>query len=259
MNVGEPVNCSGGLPAPICTGKPNGPTPSNPPTKDINVRKAIAYAINPKVINERAYDGEGHPSSQVLGQGFRWNPNVPGLPYDPTLAKKYVAKAKADGWDGTVRILANNTPVGQATGLAIDAMLKAVGINDELNITDTAGQMTTQYVVQHDFDIVVTGFATSNDEGGMVALLQNFSCNSPSNRIGFCDPTLDKGLTDVQASASVAGKTAGYKIVAEQVNKEIPWLPVAEVDQYWVWAPNVHGILDTSRDSIMYNQAWIQQ
>ena len=117
-----------------------------------------------------------------------------------------------------MRVLANNTPAGMATGLAIDAMLKAVGIDDQLNITDDAGQMTQQYVIQHDFDVVVTGFATSNDEGGMVALLQNFSCGSPSNRIGFCDPALDTGLAAVRTASTDAQKVAGYTTVAKEVN-----------------------------------------
>lgn len=258
FNVGEPVNCSGGKPAPICTGKPDGPTPSNPPTKDINVRKAIQAAIDPAAIDQRANQGTGMPGSELLQKSFTWYPNVPGPKYDPNVAKQYVAKAKADGWDGKVRVLANNTPTGQATGLAIDAMLKAVGIDDQLNISDDAGQMTLQYVVQHDFDIVVTGFATSNDEGGMVALLQNFSCHATSNRIGFCDPALDAGLAAVRAATNDSERVAGYRTVAQEVNAQVPFLPLATIDQFQVWSPKVHGIMDTSRDSIMFTKAWIQ-
>jgi peptide/nickel transport system substrate-binding protein len=258
MNVGIPVNCSGGKPAPACTGKPDGPTPSNPPTKDLNLRKAIQAAIDPNVVNQRANNSQGLPGSQLLQSSFTWYPNVPGPKYDTTAAKQYVKAAQADGWDGKVRVLANNTPTGMATGLAVDALLKAVGINDDLNISVDAGQMTQQYVIQHDFDIVITGFATSNDEGGMVALLQNFSCKAPSNRIGFCDPTLDNGLTAVRAAPDDAGRVAGYKTVSQEVITQVPWVPMATIDQFMVWSPKVHGVMDTSRDSVMFDKAWVE-
>jgi peptide/nickel transport system substrate-binding protein len=258
MNVGIPVNCTQGKPEPVCTGKPDGPTPSDPPTKSLNVRKAVAAAIDPKVIIQRAYNGLGAAGSQVLQSDFRWFPNVPGPVYDPAAAKDFVAKAKAEGWDGKVRVLFNNAPVGQATGLAIDAMLKAAGIDSQLDITKDAGTTTQQYTVQHDFDIVGTGFATSNDEGGMIALLQNLSSTSPSNRIGFKDPVIDDGLKAVRAAKTDAERTAGYKTVSEELNVQMPLVSYQKVEQMMVWSPKVHGIQETARDSALLDKVWVE-
>jgi peptide/nickel transport system substrate-binding protein len=257
MNTGITVNCVGGQPAAICAGKPDGPTQTNPPTKDLNVRKAVAAAIDPTVIDQRAFNGQGHPGSELLQKTFKWYPNVPGPAYDPNAAKQYVAAAKAAGWDGKVRVLFNNSPTGQATGLAVDAMLKAVGIDSQLDISKDAGTATQQYTVQHDFDIVGAGLATSNDEGGMVALLQNLSSTSPSNRVGIKDPAIDAGLKAIRSAPDDAGRTAGYKQVAEAVNASLPMLAYEQVDQYMAWAPNVHGIQETMRDSILFDKAWV--
>ncbi len=241
MNTGITVNCTGGQPAPICAGKPDGPTQTNPPTKDLNVRKAVAAAIDPNVIDQRAYDGQGHPGSELLQKTFKWYPNVPGPKYDPAAAKQYVAAAKAAGWDGKVRVLFNNSPAGQASGLAVDAMLKAVGIDSQLDISKSAGQSTQQYTTLHDFDIVGAGLATSNDEGGMVALLQNLSSTSPSNRVGIKDPAIDAGLKAIRSAPDDAGRTAGYKQVAEAVNASLPMMALEQVDQYVAWAPEREG------------------
>jgi peptide/nickel transport system substrate-binding protein len=258
MNVGIPVNCSQGKPEPICTGKPDGPTPSDPPTKSLNVRKAVAAAIDPKVIMQRAYNGLGAGGSQVLQSDFKWYPNVPGPAYDPAAAKDFVAKAKAEGWDGKVRLLLNNSPVGQATGIAIDAMLKAVGIDSQLDISKDAGTTTQQYTVQHDFDIVGAGFATSNDEGGMIALLQNLSSTSPSNRIGFKDPVIDDGLKAVRAAKTDAERVAGYKTVSEEINAQVPLFSYQKVEQMMIWSPKVHGIMETARDSALLDKVWVE-
>jgi peptide/nickel transport system substrate-binding protein len=45
MNIAATVNCVGGAPAPLCTGKPDGPTPSQPNTKDLKVRQAIVANV----------------------------------------------------------------------------------------------------------------------------------------------------------------------------------------------------------------------
>jgi ABC-type oligopeptide transport system substrate-binding subunit len=111
--------------------------------------------------------------------------------------------------------------------------------------------------VQHDFDIVGAGLQTSNDEGGMVALLQNLSSTSPSNRVGIKDPAIDAGLKAIRSAPDDAGRTAGYKAVSEAVNNSLPMLSYEQVDQYMAWAPNVKGIQETMRDSILFDKAWI--
>ena len=105
FNLGVPVQCTGGQPAPTCTGKPDGPQPTTPPTAKLKVRQAIAAAIDPKVIDQRATNGTGLPGSELIQKDFRWYPNVPGPKYDPEAAKKLVTEAKAEGWDGKVRLL----------------------------------------------------------------------------------------------------------------------------------------------------------
>jgi peptide/nickel transport system substrate-binding protein len=259
MNLGVSVTCAGGKPAPTCTGKPDGPTPGNPATTSLQVRQAVAAAIDPNSINERANAGKGFPTSDMLTSDFKWNPNVAGPKYDPTAAKALVAQAKAAGWDGKVRLLFNNTPTGSATGLAVDAMLKAVGIDSQLDISKTAAQMTVQYTVQHDFDIVGSGFSIGNDEGAMVALAQNLTSNSPSNRIAFKDPAIDQALVAIRSAKSDADRTAGYKTIAQEVNAQLPFATYAKVVQDAIWSPKVHGVMETMRDCLMFDKAWIEK
>jgi len=137
-------------------------------------------------------------------------------------------------------------------------MLKAVGIDSQLDISKDAGTATQQYTVQHDFDIVGTGFATSNDEGGMIALLQNLSSTSPSNRIGFQDPTVDAGLKAIRAAQTDDQRTAGYKTVSEELNAQVPLLAYSKVEQMLIWSPKVHGIMETARDSALFDKAWVE-
>src|SRR5205085_12161544 len=111
--------------------------------------------------------------------------------YDVAAAKGFVAAAKAQGWDGKVRVLFGNTPVGQTQGLVIDTQLRAAGMDPQLDISKTSQQSTVQYTQQRDFDIVGAGLAASNDEGGYGAYNQNLLSTAASNRMGFKDPAVD--------------------------------------------------------------------
>ena len=257
INMGVPVNCSGGQPAPVCTGKPDGPTPSNPPTANIKVRQAIAYAIDPAVIDERGYGGVGLPGNQILQESFRWYPDVDGYEYDPDRAKELVAEAKAEGWDGSLRLLYNNSPTAQAVGLASQTLLQAVGIQAELDTSvDTRGQIN-KVIVQKDFDVNGWGLAISPDDGAMAALAQNFGSKSTSNRVGFASPAVDQALSDLRAAETDEEKTEAFRTIVQAIQDEVPVLPWAAVEERIVWQDDVHGIIFNHSTSFHLDKAWI--
>jgi peptide/nickel transport system substrate-binding protein len=257
INAGATVNCAGGQPAPTCTGKPDGPTESSSPTKDIKVRQAIAAAIDPKVINDRGYQGKGLVGSQLLQNDFRWSPDVPGPAYNVDNAKKLVSEAKAAGWDGKVRMIYNNSPTAQAIGLAAQTLLQAVGIDVALDTSvDTTAQIN-KVVVQRDFDISGWGIAISPDDGAMWGLTQNFLSTSGSNRTGFKNTVVDQALRDLRTATTDDQKKAAYRKIAEQIATEVPVLPFAKVEEFIVWKDNVQGVMQVGRGGVLFDKAWI--
>jgi peptide/nickel transport system substrate-binding protein len=259
FNQGAAVNCVGGKPEPTCTGKPDGQTTTNPPTKDLKVRQAIAAAIDPNVINQRANGGKGLPSSELLQSDFRWYPNVPGPKYDLNQAKQLVSEAKAAGWDGKVRLLFNNSPTEGDRGLALQTMLQAAGIDASLDTSkDTAGQIS-QVATAKDFDIATWGIAIAPDDGAQWALAQNLLSTSPSNRVGYKSAAVDKALKDLLQATTDEQKTAQYKIIAESVAKDLPFYIYAKVEEFIVFSPKVHGVMQANRGIVLFNQAWIEK
>ena len=132
------MTCAAGKPEPTCTGKPDGPTPTNPVTKDVRIRQAVGAAIDPQVVNQRAVSGTAQASNQLFQKDFRWYPNVPGPKVDIEAGKKLVAEAKAAGWDGKIRLLAGTSPEGQAIGLTVQTALQAIGMTVQSENVDTA-------------------------------------------------------------------------------------------------------------------------
>jgi peptide/nickel transport system substrate-binding protein len=257
VNMGVTVNCKGGQPAPTCTGQPDGPVATTPATANEKVRQAFAAAIDPKVIDERGNDGKGYPGSQIFQDDFRWYPDVPGPEFDPEKAKQLVEEAKAEGWDGKVRLLYNNTPTAVAVGQAVQAMLQAAGIDAELDTSKDTTNQIAQVAIAKDFDIAGWGVAIANDDGAMAALAQNLASTSPSNRVGYKNPKVDQALKDLRAAATDDEKKEQFGIIAAEVARDVPGYVWSKVEEYIIWQPDVHGIVFNHSTSMYFDKAWI--
>jgi len=225
---------------------------------DATVRQIVAAAVDPSVINQRAYNGKGHTSSQLLQPDFRWYPGVDGPKYDPAAAKDLVTKAKAAGWDGTIRVLTNNSPAGMNAGLAIQAMLQAVGVNVALDDTKDI-QGATALLVKKDFDTFFGGMAAGNDDSAEIAFAQNFQSGVPSNRVGLSDPAVDAALKSLFAATSDADKKAAYKTIITELNTQLPLVPLAKIEEFVAWDAKVHGVQPGIKTSVYFDKAWISK
>ena len=259
INNGNSVTCAKGAPAPVCTGKPDGVLASNPPTKNIKVRQAIAAAVDPKVINDRGYQGKGLVGNQIFQSDFRWFADVPGPKVDVEAAKKLVTEAKAAGWDGKLRLLYNSSPTAAAVGLATKTMLEAVGMTVDLDTSKDTNAQITQVVVAKDFDVTGWGMAIPPDDGAVWALAQNLASTSSSNRIGFASTVVDKALSDIRVAKTDAELKTSYKAIAEVLATEVPVLPFAKIEEFIAWPASVKGMRQTNRSGVVFDKAWIDK
>jgi peptide/nickel transport system substrate-binding protein len=230
------------------------------PTKDLKVRQAIAASIDPKVIDQRSNDGKGLPGLELLQSDFRWYPTSTTTPkYDPDLAKKLVAEAKAAGWNGKVRLLSNSSPTGSGFGLAAQAMMQGAGIEVALDITKDTTATVAQVTTQRDYDLASWGFAITSDDGAAMAIAQNFASTSTSNRMGFKSAIVDQALKDLRAAKSDDDKKAAFKKIVDEINAQLPVLVWAKIETRVSWSAKVHGIEQNHTVSMLFHKAWIEK
>ena len=259
LNIGVSVTCAAGKPEPLCVGKPDGPTPTTPATAPLKVRQAIVAAFDPKAWNERVYQGNGLTGTQMFQESFPWDPKVPGPKYDLDAAKRLVTEAKAEGWNGTVRLLFTNSPVDANAAVALDGMLRAAGFN---TVVDTSKESTAQQAIvvgSKDFDLSRWGTATGPDDSALWSMAQNLESTSGANRVGFKSAAVDKALKDLRIAKSDAEKTAAYKVIAEEFNKQIPWINFAAIETMKAFSPKVHGVTASHRQFIYFDKAWMEK
>ncbi|TML13519.1 MAG: ABC transporter substrate-binding protein [Actinobacteria bacterium] len=258
LNMGANVNCAGGKPEPLCVGKPDGATASNPQTKDLKVRQAIAAAIDPKVLNDRAYGGKLLLGSELFQSTFPWSPGVPGPVYNLDSAKKLVTDAKAAGWNGNVRLVFVNSEVSKNSGLAVQTMLQAAGMNATLETLDSVAQQGV-VITTKEFDVATWGMALSGDDGAIWALDQNLKSTGVSNRVGFKSTVVDQALKDIRAAKTDDEKKAGYKKIAEEVNLQLPFVTYGAVEEYNTFSQKLQGAVGGNRAYVFFDKAWFEK
>ena len=97
------------------------------------------------------------------------------------------------------------------------------------------------------------------DDGAVWALAQNFNSTSTSNRVGYSNPLVDQALKDLRKAKDDAEKTAAYKIIAEQVYKDMPMYTWSKIEARVIWNSKVNGIVQNHSGVFFLHQAWLEK
>jgi peptide/nickel transport system substrate-binding protein len=101
------------------------------------IRQAMAYAIDRPAMLRSLYFGVGAPAIGPLSPStWGWDPALKGYPRDLARAKQKLAEGgMPNGF--TFKMLVGSTPMYRTNATAIQAQLAEVGINAELEVTET--------------------------------------------------------------------------------------------------------------------------
>lgn len=226
------------------------------PGEDPRVRQAMHMAIDPKLINNRTYDGAGVSSNEIFPDYSVWHTETDALPYDPEAAKKLVEEAKADGFDGKVSYLDSSDPASRESGLAIKASLDAVGFDVTLNLVRSIQDQIVAVAVEGNYDIAGWGISwrEAGPFGRMYATLHsdgNLSVGMPTS------PELDALIEEFQGAATIEDQKAVVSKIQEQWNEQVPALVFGPTPEFLMFGDDVHGVVDTTNSMVLLDEAWV--
>ncbi len=226
------------------------------PGADVRVRQAMALAIDPQLIGERAFGGFGL-NDDTLFQGYSaWHSETSGPEHDPDQAKKLVEAAKADGWDGTIEYIDATDAASKATSQAVKASLEAVGMSVEIRPMSTIAEQISTIVVDRDYDVAAWGlnyreadpfskmFATLHSDGTQVYDM-------------FTSPEMDALLEELQATPDRADAVEVMDKIQQEYNETVPFLDWGPFSEYIVWDTGVHGVRGTANSMVDFSDAWM--
>ncbi len=228
------------------------------PGADADVRKAIALAVDPDVVNQRAFNGKGHPTTKIFADWSKWHNDVPAFTVDTAQAKQLVDAAKAKGFDGKIDYVTVNSPTSQAIATATQAMLNAVGFDVDVQYTASITDMVKRLYVDHDFDITY-GSGSISDAVPYLRLGAALRSDSPNNLTGYNSPEMDTLLDAAQTATSDDAEKDALKAVEQKMHDDVPYLSLGWGANFVAWNQNVHGALPSNDGIMLLGKTWISK
>jgi dipeptide transport system substrate-binding protein len=204
-----------------------------PPFDKVEVRKAIAMAIDRDAILKEVYQGAGQKAKNPIPPTmWSYNDAVQDIPYDPAKAQEMLKAAgittlETDLWWMPVQRPYN--PNAKRMGEMVQADLAKVGINAKLVSYEWGEYRKRAQAGEH--QMAFLGWTGDNgDPDNFLAVL--LGCNKEGKPNGnnipkWCNAKFQEVIAKAAASASKDERVKLYMEAQEIVAADVPWLNVA--------------------------------
>ena len=225
------------------------------PGADPKVREAIALAIDPEVINNRAYNGDLKVHKSLVGDGSRfYSDAIEELAVDAEGARAALDEAKGNGYDGQLTVLCSNAPPAPETALSTEALLEAVGFDVTVETKPTADQIGQ--IITGDFDVACWGF-NADASTSPTTYLRNLKTGSSSNRMKYSSPEMDAAVDEVLAAADEEARQEAVAEVNEIFHRDFVSVNYGSPEEGIVWTDEVRGIRPTVATIFLFDKAYL--
>jgi peptide/nickel transport system substrate-binding protein len=256
LNNGK-LNCRNQLPAPNCTGKPDGVTTLDTITSDVRIRKAIAAALDVNVINQRANAGAGYPGGEFFQKNSKWASTAPVNTFNLDEAKRLVSQVKAEGkWDGSLRVNCHNAPSRQSWAESMRTLLTAAGFNVKLKNDYDTNSLVADILTNKSYDLGCWGFNFA-EEAPEVALQQAVLSTSTANAMNYVNPEVDAQIKIVREGKTDAERKAALDKIQEIWRTDMPTAVYEAVPEMIAWQKKVHGLKMNAGTVVLFDEAWV--
>jgi peptide/nickel transport system substrate-binding protein len=235
----------------------SGRNDTTPITSDVRIRRAIALAIDPAILDERADQGAGYPTSDIFGPTSRWHKVESTLTYNPDEAKKLVDEVKAEtGWDGTISYKCSNSPTRINLSIALGAMLDSVGFKTTVDNSFTLADLIRTVQVEGNYELSCWGFNVL-DSAPYQGLSLHLLSTSPQNASGFKNADYDALVNQLKTAADDAETQQILDQLQTLWDEVVPAAIFTSTPELVAWNDNVHGITSTVNSMVLFDQAFI--
>lgn len=213
------------------------------PFNDVNLRRAVAFAINREALLKQAYFGLAQQAYSPISPPMTgyYDPNIAstdrGHRFDLAKAKEFRAKAANQGEIEVTYIMAERGPVGTRVAQTIAPMLAEIGIKVKLELLEPAAwvqRMKDGAFQMLDFDWVA-------DLDPEETIFPEFKSGGSWNYWGWSNPEFDQLCTKAQTVIDVPARASLYHKAEDILLDEAPVAMLAHMPIYKVFSKKVQG------------------
>lgn len=210
-------------------------------TGNVNVRRAISYAIDRQAIVDVVFEGYGDVVNNVIppAMGDFFNDKVGVYDYSKEKAQKCLTEA---GYPNGFKIeLSVGTEERNRMAQLVQANCAEVGI--EVDVVMLEWGVFLEYVAKPDYDMMILGVSNRRDpEATFGPNFHSANIGAAGNRARYNSPEMDKLIDDAKSEMDHTKRVALYHQIQDKLFEDCVWQPLATKKNYVAMAKGVTGI-----------------
>jgi peptide/nickel transport system substrate-binding protein len=233
---------------------------------NVNLRKAIAHAINRTAIVDNIYQGLGQVAKNPIPPTmWGYNDQVPGYAFDAALAKEYLKKAGFPDGKGLGEINLWSMPVprpynpeGLKVGEAMAADLAKAGITAKVVTYEWGTYLKRQREQPADMDMFQLGWTGDNgDPDNFLAVLFDGLASS-AVRTQWHNEKYHQLMVKGRETIDQDKRADIYKEAQQLLYDECPVIPIAHSTVKWPELKNVMNFKLHPTASVRMKDVWLE-
>jgi peptide/nickel transport system substrate-binding protein len=233
---------------------------------NVNLRKAIAHAINRTAIVDNIYQGLGQVAKNPIPPTmWGYNDQVPGYAFDAALAKEYLKKAGFPDGKGLGEINLWSMPVprpynpeGLKVGEAMAADLAQVGITAKVVTYEWGTYLKRQREQPSDMDMFQLGWTGDNgDPDNFLAVLFDGLASS-AVRTQWHNEKYHQLMVKGRETIDQDKRADIYEEAQQLLFDECPVIPIAHSTVKWPELKNVMNFKLHPTASVRMKNVWLE-
>jgi peptide/nickel transport system substrate-binding protein len=233
---------------------------------NVNLRKAIAHALNRKAIVDNIYQGMGELAKNCIPPTmWGYNKDVPGYDYNVEKAKKYLADAGYPDGKGLPEVTLWSMPVprpynpeGLKVGVAMLGDLAKIGISARIVSYDWGTYLKRQREQPPDMDFFQLGWTGDNgDPDNFLAVLFD-GLADPAVRTQWHNEAYHKLMQDGKQTIDQSKRAEIYRKAQALMYEEVPVIPIAHSMVMWPAVKRVMNFKLHPTGSVYLGNVWLQ-
>lgn len=244
---------------------------SSPPFDNVDIRRAMAMALDRKAFISIMFEGQGDiggtmlpPPNGLWGMPKEMLETVPG--YGPDVkanreeAKKLMQKA-GYGPDKhlAVKVSTRNIPIYRDPAVILIDQLKNIYIDGEIDVVETANWFPKVARKDYMIGLNLTGNAVDDPDQ---SFYENYSCGSERNYTNYCNREIEK-LFDVQSQeTNVEKRKKLVWDIDKKLQEDVARPIIFHSRMGSCWQPYVKGITimtNSSYNGYRYENVWLDK
>lgn len=226
---------------------------SHAPLDDINVRRAVYYALDRAKLADSVYFGLTQPAYSIITPSTPcyWSGAESMYPYDPDKARRLLEEA---GWvdaNGDGIREKNGVPLKLFTAIslhpefmpAVQGELKKVGI--DMQIENVTGSREVDLAMNNQYEVMLVRWVAI-DPSVLEVLLYSGNIPAPGyfkfNQQRYADPYIDQLLADAEAAATPEMRCSVYEELQQIALNAALLVPLFETTQTVVHKAAITGL-----------------